>query len=62
MQDEAGSQANPDYVGDAVIAIDALGKLWQAVTNDSQQIALWLKDGADDAVSPSPAPCSAAEK
>ena len=39
-----------DYVGDAVKGIDALGKLWQAVTNDAQEIERWLKDGAEDAV------------
>ncbi|KZT66202.1 hypothetical protein DAEQUDRAFT_730547 [Daedalea quercina L-15889] len=38
-----------DYVGDAVAAIDSLGKLWQAVTNDAEEIEGWLKDGADDA-------------
>lgn len=46
----ASELGQTDYVGDAVKGIDALGKLWQAVTNDAQEIERWLKDGAEDAV------------
>ncbi|KZT66203.1 hypothetical protein DAEQUDRAFT_730550 [Daedalea quercina L-15889] len=59
--DATSDLARKDYVGDAVIAIDALGKLWQAVTNDAQEIELWLKDGADDADIPEYMKCSLEE-
>ncbi|TFY60835.1 hypothetical protein EVJ58_g4895 [Rhodofomes roseus] len=33
----------------SVDAINSLGQLWQAVSNDALEIELWLKDGAKDA-------------
>ncbi|KAI0774067.1 hypothetical protein C8Q74DRAFT_1268034 [Fomes fomentarius] len=41
-----------DPVNDAVVAIEALGQLWQSVSNDTLAIELWLKEGAIDANMP----------